>query len=111
MVIGIAGELNLRHGGKELAKLDNIHYSQTPNVMELLEKLKDNLTIVPFEDMQIGDLALVNVVGSPQHLAVIGDYVHGGFSVIHAVLGKGVVEQRLDLHWSRRIVKIYRFEG
>jgi hypothetical protein len=45
---------------------------------------------------------------------VVGDYVHGGLSLIHAYNGAGVnkvVEHRLDESWRRRIVAAWQFRG
>lgn len=65
--------------------------------------------------MQPGDAILVRFESDPQHLAILGDYLHGGLSMIHALGtadGKGhVVEHRLDATWSRRIVAAYAFRG
>lgn len=111
MVIGVAHELKLTHEGKALSHLDNIHYSRTPNVAELLEKLKDNLTEVFAEHIQEGDILLMDIIDNPQHLAVVANYKYGGWSIIHAVAGKGVVEQRMTENWIKRINTAYRFEG
>lgn len=50
-----------------------------------------------------------------QHLGILADYKHGGFSMIHALGtadGKGrVVEQRLDESTLRRTVGFWRMPG
>ena len=46
-------------------------------------------------DMRPGDVLVVAVDQDPQHLGILGDYRHGGLSLIHAALHRGVVETRL----------------
>jgi cell wall-associated NlpC family hydrolase len=42
----------------------------------------------------------------PNHVAVLGEYPHGGLSVIHAdAASRRVVEHALDGHWPRRVVE------
>lgn len=68
----------------------------------------------PADGMQVGDVALMrwltnNGVDLFNHVAIIGDYYLGGFSLIHALAINGaVVEHRLAEHWPQRIVEVYR---
>lgn len=68
----------------------------------------------PAEGMQVGDVALMrwhtdNGVDLFNHVAIIGDYYLGGFSLIHALaINCAVVEHRLAEHWPQRIVEVYR---
>lgn len=59
---------------------------------------------------EIGGVAAMRFLGHPRHCALIGDYPHGGFTLIHA-LRKSVIEHRLDERWKERIVAFYRFRG
>ena len=46
-----------------------------------------------------------------RHVAIVGDYVHGGLSLIHTWNRVGrVIEHRLDERWRRRITGVYRLE-
>ena len=109
MLIGVADELKLEHAGKSIAALDNTHYSRSPNVSELLSKMAENLQEIELTSMQIGDIALMKLGGNPQHLGIITDYINGGFGILHAICGNGVVEHILNDAWKERIYKIYRF--
>lgn len=66
---------------------------------------------------ELGAVIVVRFKGSAfaQHLGILGDYLHGGFSMIHALGtadGRGrVVEQRLDDATLRRMVALYRLPG
>lgn len=66
-------------------------------------------------DMQPGDAMLIRWGRNPQHMGIVGDYVHGGLSLIHAFStsdGKGsVIEHRLDESMLRRFVAAYRLPG
>jgi uncharacterized protein YijF (DUF1287 family) len=76
--------------------------------------LDDHLDRIPVAQMQPSDVVWMRFDGEPQHLGVVGDYVHGGLSLIHAYNGAGlnkVVEHRLDEAWRRRIVAAWRFRG
>lgn len=56
--------------------------------------------------MAPGDVVAIAIGLNPQHMAIVGDYRHGGLSLIHSqsVAGK-VVETRMV--WARR----FRFSG
>lgn len=57
---------------------------------------------------QPGDVLLMRFATEPQHLAIVGDYVHGGLSLIHSYADvRKVVEHRLDDAWRARIVAVY----
>jgi cell wall-associated NlpC family hydrolase len=88
---------------------DKPHYGREPNNDGLREQLQKQFG-EPAPDMQVGDVALVAYnTEIPHHVAIIGDYLYGGFSLIHAdaVFGK-VVEHRLDDKWQRLILETYR---
>lgn len=64
------------------------------------------------EDMQPGDIVVVAVEHQPQHMGIVGDYRHGGLSVIHAasIAGK-VIETRLVFMRGFRFMAAYKFRG
>lgn len=68
----------------------------------------------PAEGMQAGDVVLMrwHREGGTDlfnHVGIVGDYPHGGFSLIHALRQNDhVVEHRIDDRWQRRIVEAYR---
>lgn len=76
-----------------------------------------NEFLVPISkaSIQIGDLVLMSFVnGEPQHLGIVCDYPHGGFSVVHALGPQApnkVIEHRLDDRWFGRIVEAYSFRA
>ncbi len=72
------------------------------------EQLVQSATPVP------GDVALIEFVGRPHHLAFYGDHLRGGLSIIHALGPRDparVVEHRLDASWAKRILATYRIPG
>lgn len=59
-----------------------------------------------------GDLVVMQFNGTPHHMGILGNYVHGGLSIIHAYAPRRcVIETRLDEAFLRRIVSWHRFNG
>ena len=59
--------------------------------------------------MQPGDVVTLRTANHPHHLAILGDYRHGGLSMIHASGDHGsVVEHRLSPDYADRIVTVHR---
>lgn len=59
--------------------------------------------------LSAGCVVLMRWHGLPNHVAIVGDYLHGGLSLIHAYARVGrVVETRLAAPWPRRIVEAYK---
>jgi cell wall-associated NlpC family hydrolase len=93
---------------------DVLGYGRLPVPKEMKAALDGHLVRVPSASMQVGDVVWIKFQADPQHLAIVGNYVHGGFSLIHAYNGSGlnrVVEHRLDETWRKRIVGVWRFPG
>ena len=89
-------------------------YGRLPVPAEMRAELDRHLLRVAKKDMQEGDVAWIKFEQEPQHFGIVGNYVHGGFSLIHAYNGAGlnkVVEHRLDAGWMGRIVGVWRFPG
>lgn len=102
--------------GKQLGmSIDALaNYGRLPVPAEMRRELDAHLIRVQKADMQPGDVAWIRFEVEPQHFGVIGDYVHGGLSLIHAYNGAGlnrVIEHRLDNEWLARIVGVWRFPG
>lgn len=64
----------------------------------------------PVEDApQVGDVLLMAFDRDPHHVGIVGDYLHGGLSLIHSYGDVGrVVEHRLDDGWRAKILEVYR---
>lgn len=80
----------------------------------LVDLCERELVRIPQAAAQPGDVILISVDRDPQHLGILGDYRHGGLSVIHAfseARPPRVVETRLM--WARnfRFVNAYAFRG
>lgn len=62
-----------------------------------------------FEIIQPGDMALIRWdKREPSHVAVIGDYQHGGLSLIHSENIRGVVEHSLSGNFLNVLEEVYR---
>jgi len=93
---------------------DFTRYGRAPVPAEMRSALNANLRRVPVADLAPGDVVWMRFGGVPQHLGIVGDYRHGGLSLIHAYNGAGldrVVEHRLDATWRARIVACWRYPG
>ncbi len=85
-------------------------YSRYPDGVDLVRHLGEKLIKISESEMRPGDVVLVAFAKYPQHVGIVGDYVHGGLSIIHAdgLRGK-VLETRLMFTPAMRFVGAYRF--
>lgn len=110
LIIGVARELGMVGEG-----FDITGYSRDPDGRTLLAYCETHMQRIGREDIEPGDVVVIRWHDHPQHLGIVGDYVHGGHSLIHAfadATGRGkVIEQRLcldDLPSGGRFVAAYR---
>jgi NlpC/P60 family putative phage cell wall peptidase len=94
-------------------ELQQMDYARTPDGVTLLRLCREHLHEVLLTLMQPGDVLAFSYGRDPQHMAILADYLHGGWSMIHALDHGGrtrgrVVEHRLDAAWWRRIVAAFR---
>lgn len=105
LVVGVARELGL-------SDFDMTGYARQPDGFMLRHVCDENMTAIPVSDIAPGDVLLFRFEADPQHLAIVGDYAHGGLSIIHAYApSRKVIETRLDDAWRARIVAAYRLPG
>lgn len=92
---------------------DQTDYSRLPHAQELRKALVKRLgePLPKQADLAVGDIVEIRYGRESSHVALVGDYLYGGLSLIHtdAMRGK-VVEHRLDEKWRKRIEAIYRIE-
>lgn len=111
LIVGVARELNLlsRDGKTFLYTLDNINYGQFPNTKILYNLLSAHLFEMSKEDMKSGDIILMSIDNSPQHLGIVSDYDEKNLGIIHSYApARKVVEHRLDEEWEDRIIGVFR---
>jgi hypothetical protein len=103
-----ATEAGVTFDGVDVATIDVPNYSLRPDTEFLQAQLERFLSVV--ETPQLGDVALLEIDGAPQHLAILSDYpVVGELGMIHAyALSRRVVEHRYDERWQKATRKIYR---
>lgn len=73
-----------------------------------------DLYLEPIAQLEVGCVAVIAVERHPQHLGIVGDYRHGGHSLIHACNSRSlnparVIEHRLMFSRVTRLVGAYRF--
>ena len=94
----------------QLLDYDETGYPPKPDGVSLQRSCDAQL--IRIDDYRLGDVVLFRFGAEPQHLAIVGDYAFGGFSIIHAYApNKRVIETTFDAIWKRRIVQAYRYPG
>lgn len=88
---------------------DKTDYPRRAYDETMLELCGQHMTRIPVAQAQPGD-AMVFGLGESRHIGIVGDYLYGGLSLIHAYLfARKVVEMRLDDVWLSRARGCYRF--
>jgi len=106
LVIGVARALGLVE-----TDFDVGGYMRQPDG-SMLPLLCSYMDPVPSSAMAPGDVIAFAIAADPQHVGILGDYRHGGLSVIHAASRPGlVVETRLMFHRRMRFAAAFRFRG
>jgi len=94
-----------------LSEFDTHDYARMPDGVSLLAGLREHC-VERFASPEPGMLALFGFGGPPQHVGFLGNYPHGGLSLIHAyATNRKVVEHRLDIVWQARIVALFDLPG
>lgn len=70
------------------------------------------LETIQKHEAQPGDVILMQFNNEPQHTAILGNYLYGGWSLIHAYApARRVIETRFDDELMSRSVGWYRYSG
>lgn len=78
----------------------------------LLEHCDRFMQRIHRQTMRPGDVLVLAVESDPQHMGILGDYRHGGLSLIHAASAAGrVVETRLMFARNLQYVAAYALPG
>jgi cell wall-associated NlpC family hydrolase len=108
LIIGCAWELGLID-----PSFDIRGYTKNPDGC-LMELARQHMVEVPAESMQIGDVIVLSLITEPQHFGILGNYRHGGLSIIHAY-GAGrescVIETRLMFTTVFKLASIFALPG
>ncbi len=108
LLVCVASDCDLRLDGVPVWLRDEGGYGHYPDADYLRTQLE--AVLQPIEALVEGCVVLMRHDGTARHLGVVGDYVGGGLSLIHAYApAKSVVEHRLDDEWRGRIVAQWRF--
>ena len=110
LLILTARKSRVKIAGMDAASLDVPHYGTRPDAALLKHKLDTHLRCIAQDAVREGDIVLLKIDGSPQHLALIADYpLPGELGMIHAYApARKVVEHRYDTHWRRQTYAAYR---
>lgn len=84
-------------------------YPRATRDEQMLELAGQHLVAIDKAHMRPGDVVVL-AFEKQRHMGLLGDYLYGGLSLIHAYLPpRKVVEQRLDEVWAARIKQAFRF--
>lgn len=87
-------------------------YDRAPDGETLMAYCMEQMTPISQSEMQPGDVVVVRFDNYPQHIGILGDYRHGGLSIIHASGNSGaVIETRLMFHAAMMYVAAFRIPG
>jgi len=108
LVIGVARTLGL-----VAPDFDVDAYPRQPDGKSLMHLVQMHMRgLHADEAMQPGDVVVVRFDRDPQHLGILGDYRHGGLSIIHAAAEPGrVIETRLLFSQSMQFVQAFALPG
>ena len=84
-----------------------------PDGQSLMHLAHMHMRALPgIEAAQPGDVVVVRFAADPQHIGILGDYRHGGLSIIHAASTPGrVIETRLMFSTSMQFVQAFALPG
>jgi len=111
LLAGVAAELDLRRpDGLPLIAADETNYPHQPDPKHLRACLSQLLMPIPLGGIRPGDILLLRIDESPQHLAIVSA-MSDGPGIIHAYApARAVVEHRLDDWWRKRIEAAFRVQ-
>lgn len=87
-------------------------YPRSPDGKTLLPMARQHMIEIDRAAMQPGDVVAVSFDKEPQHFGILGDYRHGGLSIIHAASDPGrVIETRLMFGAHMKFVAAFALPG
>ncbi len=107
LVIGVAREL-----GMVAPDFDIAGYPRVPDGTTLMNTARMHMTEIDRAAMAPGDVVVVSFDKDPQHFGILGDYRHGGLSIIHGASNPGrVIETRLMFSEHMKFVAAFVLPG
>jgi NlpC/P60 family putative phage cell wall peptidase len=107
LVIGIARELAL-----VAPDFDVQGYAETPDGRTLMRLATLHMVEIDREAMAPGDIVVTRFDQGAQHFGILGDYRHGGLSIIHGASDPGrVIETRLMFGPFMQFVAAFALPG
>lgn len=84
-------------------------YTRDPDG-QLLILARQHMTEIPLGAMLPGHVIVLSMQSDPRHFGILGDYRHGGLSIIHAY-GDKVIETRLMMTTAMDYVAAFNLPG
>ena len=104
LVICVARQL-----GIVAADFDVAGYGRAPDgtMLQICQSL-----LIEADQYEVGCVLALEIYKDPQHLGIVGEYRHGGLSLIHGASKAGrVIETRLMFANNQRLRGVYKFPG
>lgn len=84
-------------------------YARNPTEGKLEAAMRDYFGPPVTDGIRVGDVVVIAFGKTLRHVAIVGDDIYGGLSLIHTdSIVKKVVEHPLDDKWNRRVTETYR---
>jgi hypothetical protein len=110
LLLVVAEKAKLKFSGKHPMEIDVPNYRTKTDTNFLQAQLANFLQPISLSAVRPADIVLLEINGSPQHLALLSDYpVAGELGMIHAhAVARKVVEHRYDAQWRKVTRAAYR---
>lgn len=94
-----------------LTTFDTADYERQAKDETMLALFSEHLDAIDIIHAEPGDVVVMRF-DNQRHAGILGEYIYGGLSLIHAYsMSRKVVEHRLDEVWQARIIGAFRFRG
>lgn len=109
LVIKVAHDLGL-------SEFDTKDYARQATDETMLALCREHAIEIAMKDARPGDLVVLRF-GNQRHIGFLGDYLHGGLTLLHAYSHhpRKVVEHRFDETWLRavnaQLIGVFRLHG
>jgi cell wall-associated NlpC family hydrolase len=113
MIYGVGLQLGLLRPVHEMPEAAFFRgYGRLANNGSMLKACSILLQRIDVAFASHGDVVLMLFDNEPQHVGLLGDYVHGGLSIIHAYARmRKVVESRFDDQFRAKVIAAFSYPG
>lgn len=107
LIAGVGREMGFKDAERFRADPRFRGYARTPEPQMLQTAVSEYLE--PVKSAEPGDIMLFRFKDEPQHFALVVDRGSERYMVHSYMQARGVVENRIDEKWARRMVGAYKY--